>query len=194
MRRLARVQRFDFWIAVAALAATLVFGVLAGVAIGVAMSLIWLISVASRPNLPLLGREKGTDAYRDLNDHPDDEQCPGIAVVRLDAGLFFANSDAVEDRVRELIHARQDITGIVIDCGGINFVDSQGTAKIADILGLTSDAGVTLHLARVKPAVAATLKRDGVWDRLGPDRIHANIDQAVRAQPQGLPPPAAPRG
>ena len=31
MRRLARVQRFDFWIAIAAIAGTLVFGVLAGV-------------------------------------------------------------------------------------------------------------------------------------------------------------------
>src|SRR6478752_548994 len=74
MRRLARVQRFDFWIAVAALAATLVFGVLAGVAIGVVMSVLWLVSVASRPNMPLLAREKGTDAFRDLDEHPEDEQ------------------------------------------------------------------------------------------------------------------------
>jgi sulfate permease, SulP family len=182
MRRLARVQRFDFWVAVAALVATLVFGVLAGVAIGVAMSLIWLVSVASRPNLPLLGHEKGTDAFRDLDEHPDDEQYPGIAVVRLDAGLFFANSDAVEDRVREILHTRPDLTGVVLDAEGINFVDSQGSAKLDDILTMTSEAGATLLLARVKPSVAAVLKRDGVWDRIGSERIHGNVDRAVRAQ------------
>ena len=38
MRRLARVQRFDFWIAVTAIVATLVFGVLAGVMIGIALA------------------------------------------------------------------------------------------------------------------------------------------------------------
>jgi high affinity sulfate transporter 1 len=172
MRRLARVQRFDFWVAVSALVATLVFGVLAGVAIGVAMSLVWLISVASRPSLPMLGRQKGSDAYRDLDQHPDDEQWPGIAVVRLDAGLFFANSDAVEDRVRDLLHSRTGIVAIVLDGGGINFVDSQGSAKLGDVLTMTQEAGVTLHLARVKPAVAAILKRDGVWE-LGQPSVDA---------------------
>ena len=193
MRRLARVQRFDFWIAVGALTATLVFGVLAGVAIGVAMSLIWLVSVASRPNMPILGRQKGTDAYRDLDQHPEDERTPGIAVVRLDAGLFFANSDAVEDRVRELIHSEPRIVAVVLDGGGINFIDSQGSAKLGDVLTMTREAGVTLRLARVKPAVAAILKRDGVWDRVGADRIHGNIDRAVRAQLGQPPADAMPR-
>ena len=52
MRRLARVQHFDFWIAIAAIIATLLVGVLAGVIIGIGLSLIWLISVATRPRMP----------------------------------------------------------------------------------------------------------------------------------------------
>ena len=60
MRRLARVQRFDFWIAIAAIMGTLVFGVLAGVMIGIGLSLVWLISVATHPAMPLLGRQPHT--------------------------------------------------------------------------------------------------------------------------------------
>ena len=194
MRRLARVKRFDFWVAVSALVATLVFGVLAGVAIGVAMSLVWLVSVASRPDLPLLGREKGSDAYRNLDEHPDDEQCPGIVVVRLDAGLFFANSDAVEDRIRELIHSGDGLVAVVLDAEGINFVDSQGSAKLGDVITMAEEAQIALRLARVKPAVAAVLERDGVLDRIGSDHVHGNIDQAVRAElgrPPATPSPAA---
>ena len=56
MRRLARVKRFDFWIAIAALVGTLVFGVLAGVVIGIGLSLVWLIAVATHPAMPTLGR------------------------------------------------------------------------------------------------------------------------------------------
>ena len=158
MRRLARVQRFDFWIAVAAIAGTLVFGVLAGVMIGIALSLLWLISVATRPPMPLLGREPGTQVFRELDEHPADEQFPGVVILRLDGGLFFATSDALEDRVRDVALSTPGIVGIVLDCEGIDFIDSQGSAKMAEILELTTQADITLRLARVKPAVNEILE------------------------------------
>ncbi len=182
MRRLARVKRFDFWIAITAIVGTLLVGVLAGVMIGIGLSLIWLISVATRPRMPLLGREPGTQAFRELDEHPGDDQFPGVVVVRLDGGLFFATSDALEDRVREVALSTPEITGIVLDCEGIDFIDSQGSAKMREILDLTEQAGVTLRLARVKPAVRELLARDGVLDRIGDDKINDAVDHAVAAQ------------
>ena len=182
MRRLARVQRFDFWIAIAAIVGTLLFGVLAGVMIGIGLSLIWLVSVATRPRMPLLGRVPGTQVFRELDEHPDDEQFPGVVVLRLDGGLFFATSDALEDRVREVALSTPGVTGIVLDCEGIDFIDSQGSAKMREILELAEQAGVTLRLARLKPAVRELLGRDRILDRIGDDRIHGNIDEAVTAQ------------
>jgi len=182
MRRLARVKRFDFWIAIAAIIATLLVGVLAGVLIGIGLSLIWLISVATRPRMPLLGREPGTQAFRELDEHPDGEVFPGVVVLRLDGGLFFATSDALEDRVREVALSTPGATGIVLDCGGMDFIDSQGSAKMREILELTEQAGITLRLTRVKPAVREVLKRDGVFERIGEDKTHGNIEQAVEAQ------------
>jgi SulP family sulfate permease len=184
VRRLARVQRFDFWVAIAALLGTLVFGVLSGVLIGVGLSIFWLISVATRPHIPVLAREPGTSAFRELREHPDDEQVPGVVVLRLDGGLFFATSDALEDRVREVVNATPGLTGIVLDCGGMDFVDSQGSATLGEIITLTEDAGVVLRLARVKPGFRALLDRDHVLERLG------NILRALQAHledPEGLP-------
>lgn len=182
LRRLARVQRFDFWIAVAAIVGTLVFGVLAGVIIGIGLSLLWLVSVATHPDMPALGREEGTQVFRELDEHPGDQVFPGVAVIRLDGGLFFATADALEDRLREVIHSTPGLTGIVLDCEGINFVDSQGSAKLADIVHLAEESAVSLRLTRLKPAVRATLDRDGVVDRLGADKIHGNIYRAVQAE------------
>lgn len=181
VRRLARVQRFDFWVAIAALLGTLVFGVLSGVLIGVGLSIFWLISVATRPHIPVLAREPGTPAFRELSENPDDEQVPGVVVLRMDGGLFFATSDALEDRVREIIHLTPDLSGIVLDCGGMNFVDSQGSAALDDVITLTEDVGVVLRLARVKPGFRALLERDHVLERLGPDRVHGNILVALQA-------------
>jgi high affinity sulfate transporter 1 len=191
IKRLARVQRFAFWAAMAAMLGTLVFGVLSGVLIGVALSILWLISVATRPDIPVLGREAGTHVFRELNEHPEDEQIPGVVVLRMDGGLFFATADALEDRVREIVHSTADLTGIVLDCGGIDFIDSQGSAKLDDIIDLTEDSGVVLRLARLKPGPRSLLERDDVLGRLGPDRVHGNVRLALEAH---LRTPAEPPG
>ena len=181
MRRLFRVQRFDFWIAIAAIAGTLVFGVLAGVLVGIGLSLLWLVSVATRPAMPVLGRDPESRAFRQLEGNPGDEQFPGVVILRLDGGLFFATSDALEDRIREVALSTPDVREIILDCVAIDFIDSQGTAKMREILELTEQAGVTLRLARVKPAVRDLLERDGFVERIGDDRIHDGIAQALGA-------------
>ena len=150
--------------------------------IGIALSLLWLISVATRPPMPLLGREPGTQVFRELDEHPADEQFPGVVILRLDGGLFFATSDALEDRVREVALSTPGITGIVLDCEGIDFIDSQGSAKMGEILELTKQADITLRLARVKPAVNEILERDGFLERIGDDRTHGNVYRAVQAE------------
>ncbi len=185
MRRLARVQRFDFWIALLAVAATLLVGVLAGVVIGIVMSLLWLIAVATHPNMPVLGHRPGSQVYRDLAANPDHEQVAGVVIIGLDGGLFFATADPLEDRTRDLLHTSPGVTDLVLDCEGIDFIDSQGSAKVAAIVRLTSESGITLRLARLKRAVAATLERDGVLEQIGTDRIHGNVDEAVQAAQKG---------
>ncbi|MEY9851932.1 SulP family sulfate permease [Leifsonia sp. EB41] len=182
MRRLFRVKKVDFWIAVVALLATLVFGVLAGVIIGIGLSLAWLVSVATHPEMPALGRERGTQVFRELDTNPGDELVPGVAVVRFDGGLFFATADALEDHLRSVIQADPGLTGIVLDCGGINFIDAQGAATLADVVTLARDAGVRLRLTRLKPSPRAVLEREGVIGLIGVDHIHGNIHRAVEAE------------
>jgi SulP family sulfate permease len=189
MRRLARVQPFDFWVAIAAIVGTLAFGVLAGVMIGIGLSLLWLIGVATHPNIATLAREAGTQVFRDVSEYPGDEPTPGVVVIRMDGGLFFATSDALEDRIREIIHSTPDLTGVVLDCAGINFIDSQGCAKMNDIVTLAQDSGIALRLARLKKSVRATLARDGALERIGAGNVHGNVDRAVRAQLEASTPP-----
>ena len=181
MRRIYRVQKFDFWVAIAAIIGTLAFGVLAGVIIGIGLSLLWLVAVATHPRMAVLGREPGTQVFRDVVENPDDEQIPGVVILRLDGGLFFATADALGDKVRAVIQA-PDVRCVVLDCEGINFLDSQGSASIDDLLVLCGQADVTLRLARVKPAVRATLEREGTIERLGSEHVHGNVHRAVEAQ------------
>jgi SulP family sulfate permease len=100
----------------------------------------------------------------------------------MDGGLFFATAEALEDRVRGLAEEGLDRRALVLDLEGVNFIDSQGAAKVTEIHELTEADGVTLRLARVKPQVLAVLRADGIIDRIGADHVHGNVHRAVEAQ------------
>ena len=120
--------------------------------------------------------------FRDLDEHPDDETFPGIVVLRIDSGLFFATSQALDDRIRALTDATCPLRGVVLDLEAVTFIDSQGAEQLAQIHEFVEAQRASLRLARVKPQVLAVLERDGVIDRIGGDHVHGNIDRAVEAQ------------
>lgn len=180
MKRLYRVARTDFWIAMAAIFGVLAAGVLAGVIIGVVLSIIWLVHVSANPTMPVLGHKLGSQVFRSIEEYPDGRTYPGLLVMRFDAGLHFGSSDALEDRLRELADdADPPLEFGVIDFEGVNFIDSQGSAKIAEIIELAEARGVEVRLARVKPHVYDLLQRDGVIATLGEDQIYGNIYEAA---------------
>jgi len=183
MRRLRRVKRFDFVIAVAALLAVLSSGVLAGVIIGIVLSIGWLVYVSSRPAMPVLVRQPGTQAFRSTEDCPEGEAVEGLIVLAFDAGLFFIDADALEDRVRHLFHEMEPPPEVVVlDFEGVNYVDSQGAEKLGDVLELVRSHGAELRLARVKASVLAVLRRDGVAGRIGEANLHANVYEATKGR------------
>jgi len=162
LRRLYRVKRVDFAIALAALVGVLSAGILAGVIIGVALSLAWLVVVTTAPEIETLRQDGG----------------PGVVVVRPDGGLFFATADALHDRLRELAEAADPpLRAIVLDLEGVNFVDSQGAAKLTELSRLGESHRVALRLARVKGPVRSVLEAEGVMLP-----IHGSVHEAVEAE------------
>jgi sulfate permease, SulP family len=103
--------------------------------------------------------------------------------LRLDGGLFFATAEALDERVRATIGAGDPkVHGLVLDLEGVDFIDSQGSAKLAELREVAEMDGVTLRLARVKPKVMAVLEADGLVTELGADHVHGNVHRAVEAQ------------
>jgi len=189
MRRLRHVARADFWIATAAIIGVLSAGVLAGVMWGIALSVVWLVYVSAAPYMPVLGRQPGTQVFRSIDEYPDSETYPGLLVLGFDAGLFFASSDALEDELREqALQADPPLHTIVIDFEGINFIDSQGSGKMDELVELVTNYDIELRLTRVKPQVMEVLRRDGVIDSLGEDHIYGNVYEAAADSISDTPP------
>ncbi len=189
MKRLSVVKPFEFAAALTAMLGVMTFGILQGVFIGVVLSLIWLVAVSALPYIPELGRKKGTDAFFDLEGHPEGETFQGVAIVRFDGGLVFANCGALGDRLREIrVQHGDDLRAVVLSLEGVDFIDAEGADTIKEIAQAGEMLGIDLHLARGKPQVLDVLERDGALAVVGPDRIHADIASAVRAHQTKHPP------
>ena len=136
--------------------------------------------------MPLLGREPGTEVFRELGEHPGDEEFPGVVVMRLDGGLFFATADALEDRVREIA---QDATRPARRRAGLrgrrlHRLPGVGEDGRASSTSPTSRAS-TLRLARIKAAGPGGARaRTACSKRIGADQVHAGVSLAVEAQLQ----------
>ena len=183
MRRLWRVHRVDFSIAVLAIVGVLSAGVLAGVAIGVALSVGWMLYASATPAISELGRDPGTSAFQSIDEHPESTLYPGLFIIRFDGALTFLTADGLADGIEtRLVVDGAPVTGIVIDFAGVNFIDSQGSDQLRQLVELSRRSDASLRLARVRGDVLAVLRADGVVALLGEERLHGNVDQAVRAE------------
>jgi sulfate permease, SulP family len=178
-RHIGKVKRGDLVPMGVAFLATLVLGIEAGIAIAIATSLGLIFMRLMRPHTAELGRIPGTTVYRNTARFPEAETQPGIAVLRLDTSLNFANVAFVKRRISDLVANRPDATAIVLDFNGVNDLDASGDQALHEILEDLADQGIDVHLATVKGPVRDVLVRSGIWDHLGP-RVHLDPNAAVR--------------
>jgi high affinity sulfate transporter 1 len=179
-RRLRSWRRSEFTLAMVAFTGVAVLGVLWGVGIAIALSLLNFIRRAWRPHDAVLGRVDGLKGYHDTERYPDALLIPGLVLYRFDAPLFFANADYFRERVRALARG-QDVSRIVVAAEPITDVDATAGEALATLTGELEAAGVELAFAELKDPVRDRLRRYGVEAAIGADRFFPTIGVAVAA-------------
>ena len=179
-RRLRRWRRSEFNLAMAAFAGVAVLGVLWGVAIAIALSLLNFVRRAWRPHDAVLGRVDNLKGYHDIERHPDARQIPGLVLYRFDAPLFFANADYFRERIRALAHSG-DAKWIVVPAEPITDIDATAGEMLRALNDELDAAGIELAFAELKDPVRDLLRRYGIHDAIGDDRFFPTIGVAVAA-------------
>lgn len=158
----------DAWLAVAAAASVLVFGVLFGMLVAVGLSLVLAIRRFSQPLVVEIARLPGTHDFLDRERHAGLEPpAPGVLLMRPEEPLFFANTEAVLRRVREQA-ASQQARVVVLSLEMTDDLDSTTVEAIGEFTAALTRQGAQLLLARVKDRVRLDLARAGL-DQLSPD-------------------------
>ncbi|EGD54621.1 SulP family inorganic anion transporter [Gordonia neofelifaecis] len=180
-RRIWRIRRIEFAIAVVTTMMVVVFGVLTGVVAAMVLSLLQIIHRQYRPERFVVGvGDHGTRRYESAR--PGHQTLPGLIVFRYDADLFYANIGRFSDDVTALIKAAPDpVRWLVLDCSAISDVDYSAAMALHDLIDYVHSVSARFILAGVTPELEDSLETAKIMADLSPDSVYQGVGSAVRA-------------
>jgi MFS superfamily sulfate permease-like transporter len=180
LKRIWRIQRWEFWLSMACFAGVAVFGALPGIGIAVVIAVIEFLWDGWRPHSAELGRVDQVKGYHDIARHPEARRVPGLVLFRWDAPLFFANAELFHDRVLQAVAASPTpVRWVVVAAEPVTSVDVTSADMLVELDDALHAMGIELAFAEMKGPVKDKLRRFGLFGRLGPDLFFATIGEAV---------------
>ena len=186
-RRLAKFRKTELILALAGAVSTVLFGILVGVGVAIALSLLEMAQRLARPHEGVLGRVPGLAGMHDVADYPDAQTLPGLVIYRYDAPLFFANVGDLCRRALLIVEQEnaaspeQPVRWFVLNVEANVEVDITAVDGLRGLHENLAERGVRLGLARVKTDLRIPLSRAGLTDLIGEDMLFPTLPVVEQA-------------
>ncbi len=173
------IRRTEFTWALAAFAGVVALGTLKGIIVAIVLSLVGLAYQVADPPVYLLGRKPGTNVFRPLSEeHPEDETFPGLALLRIEGRLFFANTGNIAEKMRRLADASKSMV-VAIDFSAVPDLEYTALKVLTEAVNRLRDRGVLLWLVGLNPGVLKIVQKSALGGILGREAMHFNLEVAV---------------
>lgn len=180
LRRIWRIQRWEFWLSMGCLLAVALLGAIPGIGLAIVAAVIEFLWDGWRPHSAVLGRVDGVKGYHDIARHPEAHVVPGLVLFRWDAPLFFANAELFRDRLLDAVAGSPTpVRWVVVGAEPITSVDVTSADVLDELDKTLQDEGIELCFAEMKGPVKDKLKRFGLFSRLGEQCFFATVGEAV---------------
>ncbi|WP_421120957.1 SulP family inorganic anion transporter [Aquihabitans daechungensis] len=180
-KRLWHQRRMEFGVSMVAFLGVALLGVLPGIGIAVAISILNVFRRMWRPYRAELAEVEGLDGFHDLDDHPEGRRIPGLAMLRFDAPLVFANARTFRDEVRRLAATDPKPTWILVAAEPITDVDTTAADMLEDLDEELNEEGISLVFAEMKSPVQDKIERYELTRTINPAHFFHTLDDAVEA-------------
>jgi high affinity sulfate transporter 1 len=182
LRRIYRIQRWEFWLSMACFAGVVTFGAIRGIALAIVIAVIEFLWDGWRPHSAVLGRVDRVKGYHDVTRYPHARLIPGLVLFRWDAPLFFANAELFHDRVLAAVAGSPTtVRRLVVAAEPVTSVDVTAADMLAELASTLREAGVDLRFAEMKDPVKDKLRRFGLFAAFGEQSFFATLGEAVNA-------------
>ena len=179
--RLWRQRKVEFSLSIAAFLGVALLGVLPGIAIAVALSILNVFRRAWWPYDTELGRVEGLEGYHDVHTYPEAQHLPGLVIYRFDGPLFFANATTFRDEIRRMARADPAPTWILIAAEPVTDVDTTAADMLEDLDEALNAQGTSLVFAELKDPVRRKIERYGLTRTIDPRHFFPTTDAALAA-------------
>ncbi|MBV8132921.1 MAG: SulP family inorganic anion transporter [Alphaproteobacteria bacterium] len=185
LRDLLARSRWEFSLAAIVVAGELTLGVLQGIALGVAVSLLMLIYLTSHPQGAVLGQLPGEEAYRDVRRHPEAITFPGLLIWRVGGELFFASIGHYDERLKAAVAThRPPPKHVLLDADSVDFIDTSACDALLNSIKELQSQGITFAFARVRDEVRERMRLGGLEAVVGSSNFYERVTDGVRAWQQ----------
>ena len=182
LRRIYRIQRWEFWLSMACFAGVAVLGAIPGIALAIVIAVIEFLWDGWRPHSAVLGRVERVKGYHDIARYPEARLIPGLVLFRWDAPLFFANAELFHERVLDAVaNSPTPVRWLVVAAEPVTSVDVTAADAVCELDDTLHAAGIELCFAEMKDPVKDKLKRFGLFTRFGERTFFATLGEAVSA-------------
>ena len=179
LRRVARSNRGEFIIAIITTVTVVIGGVIAGITVAIALSLLSVIASQYRTPAFIL---QTTDQGYEFLDAPGVQSRPGLIIYRFNSELFFANAVGFTEHLEQAVDAAPDpVHWVILDCAGIPDVDYSAGEPLVALIGWLHSRQVHVALARPEPALLAALDKFDLLAKIDPAHIYTDLDLAIAA-------------
>jgi len=180
LRRIFRIQQWEFWLSVACFVGVAVFGVIPGIGIAIALAVIEFLWDGWRPHYAVLGRVDGVRGYHDIKRYPDARLIPGLVMFRWDAPLFFANAELFHQRVLEAVAASPTpVRRIIVAAEPVTSIDVTSADMLVELVQTLRASNIELRFAEMKDPVKDKLKRFELFERFGAANFYPTMGAAI---------------
>jgi high affinity sulfate transporter 1 len=180
LKRIYRIQQWEFWLSVACFVGVAVFGAIPGICMAVVIAVIEFLWDGWRPHFAVLGRVEGLRGFHDVTRYPNAVQIPGLLLFRWDAPLFFANAELFQQRLLDAIeHSPTPVKRVVVAAEPVTSVDVTSADMLRELVRILRDRGIALHFAEMKDPVRDKLIRFELVETIGDTRFHPTVGSAV---------------
>ena len=182
LRRIYRIQRWEFWLSMLCFAGVAVFGAIQGIGIAIIVAVIEFLWDGWRPYFTVLGRVDGLRGYHDLSRYPAARLVPGLLIFRWDAPLFFANSELFrQSLLASIAKSPTPLKQVILAAEPITSVDVTAADMLAELETILRQSRVELRFAEMKDPVKDKLRRFELLDQLGDNSFYPTLGAAVDA-------------
>ncbi|SOZ34773.1 SulP family inorganic anion transporter [Cupriavidus neocaledonicus] len=180
LKRIYRIQQWEFWLSMVCFAAVAVFGAIPGIFLAVVIAVIEFLWDGWRPHFAVLGRVEGLRGYHDTKRYPHAARIDGLVLFRWDAPLFFANAELFQQRLMEAIEeSPTPVRRVVVAAEPVTSVDVTSADMLRELGGILRERGIALHFAEMKDPVRDKLRRFELLEAIGDRNFHPTVGSAV---------------